>query len=112
MYNRYQGNTGRFVREGEPEPRPHLPGRPPAGHMSPPPEERGARRGPPPGRGGGPGGAPAGLRLPELLQGLLPRGLPDGLETEDLLLLLVLYLLYKDSGDRELLIILGAMFLT
>ncbi len=30
-------------------------------------------------------------------------------ETEDLLLALILYLAYRESGDRELLIILGAM---
>lgn len=41
---------------------------------------------------------------------LLPKVLPDGLETEDLILLLVLYLMYKESGDRELLVIMGAMF--
>ena len=34
-----------------------------------------------------------------------------GFETEDLLLLLILYLLYRESGDEELLILLGAMFL-
>ena len=38
-------------------------------------------------------------------------GLSDGLETEDLLLLLILYLLYRESGDTELLVIMGAMFL-
>jgi len=32
------------------------------------------------------------------------------LETEDLLLLLILYLLYRESGDSELLMILAAMF--
>ena len=32
-------------------------------------------------------------------------------ETEDLLLVLILYLLYRESGDEELLVILGAMFL-
>ena len=41
---------------------------------------------------------------------LLP-GLGEGFETEDVLLLLILYLLYRESGDQELLIILGAMFL-
>ena len=36
---------------------------------------------------------------------------PSGLEPEDLLLLLVVYLLYRESGDRELLITLGALLL-
>ena len=31
------------------------------------------------------------------------------LESEDLLLVLILYLMYRESGDKELLIILGAM---
>ena len=31
------------------------------------------------------------------------------LESEDLLLILVLYLLYRESGDKELLFILGGM---
>ncbi len=33
------------------------------------------------------------------------------LETEDLLLILILYLMYRESGDKELLIIMGAMYL-
>lgn len=33
------------------------------------------------------------------------------LETEDLILLLVLYLLYRESGDTEMLFILGALLL-
>lgn len=33
------------------------------------------------------------------------------LETEDLILLLILYLLYRESGDTEMLFILGAMIL-
>ena len=31
------------------------------------------------------------------------------LETEDFILLLILYLMYRDSGDTELLIIMGAL---
>jgi hypothetical protein len=33
------------------------------------------------------------------------------LETEDIILLLILYLMYRESGDSELLIIMGGMFL-
>lgn len=47
-------------------------------------------------------------RLPIL--GDLPQKLGD-LETEDLLLILILYLMYRESGDKELLIIMGAMYL-
>ena len=42
--------------------------------------------------------------------GDLPQKLGD-LETEDLLLILILYLMYRESGDKELLIIMGAMYL-
>ena len=91
MYKRYRGNSGHmeWVEEhavpSEPFPMPPPP--PPW----PPPQER-----------------------PGFLSGLLGRflpGLQEGLETEDLLLLLILYLLYRESGDMELLIILGAMLL-
>ena len=49
--------------------------------------------------------------LPGLDLGRLLPGLGTELETEDVLLLLILYLLYRESGDRELLIVMGAMFL-
>lgn len=116
MYNRYQGNTGRYVRVADPEPfqRRPLPGRsqlPVPGY-----QERDGKR-PPPARGGGLGGLGGlGNLLPldgiqEKIGGLLSNVLSDGLETEDLILMLILYLMYKESGDTELLIILGAMFL-
>ena len=134
--NKYDGNTGRFIRMPEPElPRArhaaHAPlmgapptrrpeGRPegaPAGERPPqrPPERPAGNcrraglgtKSPPPGRGGGLGGLISGL--PSSLEALLSRLLPDSLETEDLLLMLILYLMYRESGDRELLIIMGAM---
>ena len=44
----------------------------------------------------------------DILRGVLPS--PAGApETEDILLLLILLLLYRESGDTELLMILGAM---
>ncbi len=85
MINRYEGNTGRVTRMPEPQDLP-----------PPPPKYRGPPRYP-----ATPGAAPGSL---------LP-GLGEGFETEDVLLLLILYLLYRESGDQELLIILGAMFL-
>ena len=45
------------------------------------------------------------------LSGLFSRLSLNRLEQEDLLLMLVLYLLYRESGDRELLIALGAFLL-
>ena len=90
MINRYEGNTGRVVRL--PEAQDLAP--PPAPPPSPPTERR-------PGRGFFPGFADLGRILP---------GMQD-FETEDLLLVLILYLLYRESGDEELRVILGAMFL-
>ena len=51
---------------------------------------------------------------PEVRQPAAPRRAPGtprpaAPETEDLLLLLILYLLYRESGDSELLMIIGAM---
>lgn len=46
--------------------------------------------------------------------GLLTRfltGRLEALEAEDVILLLILYLMYRESGDNELLIIMGAMCL-
>ena len=46
--------------------------------------------------------------------GLLPGRLLSGLrelDSEDLLLLLILWLLYRESGDLELLVIMAAMYL-
>lgn len=124
MYNRYDGNTGRFVRMPEPErPEPAALRRPPppqpAQERRPPPRRN--EGGPPPARRDGPYApyAPAAPRGGADLAGLLPRGVKDalggllrgGLETEDLLLMLILYLMYRESGDKELLIVLGAMLL-
>ncbi|MBQ7692312.1 MAG: hypothetical protein IJT29_01750 [Oscillospiraceae bacterium] len=87
MINRYEGNTGRVTRLPEPQDL----------HPAPPPPVPAPRAAPnPPG-------------IPDLRR-LLPELMGD-LETEDLLLLLILYLMYRESGDQELLIIMGAMFL-
>lgn len=117
MYKRYDGNTGRFVQMPEPEPRrraevPALRNPPPVTYSRPeppqPPPRRAAKRGPPPARGGG-------LEdlLPSELTGLFGKLVPnvfkEGFELEDLLLMLILYLMYRESGDKELLIVLGAM---
>ena len=89
MINRYEGNTGRVTRMPEKHDL----------YPPPPPAERPPR----------PPGPPK--PLPGLdLRRLLP-GTAADLETEDLLLLLILYLMYRESGDQELLIIMGAMFL-
>jgi len=92
MYNRYQGNSGRVERVGEP------------------PEKEVPRE--------VPWEAPEERRPPSPLSGLsgelgrvFRRLQPDRLETEDLLLLCVLYLLYRESGDEEFLIAMGGLLL-
>ncbi len=87
MVKRYDGNTGR-VRHVEERSAPLPPPTPP--HRPPP--------APPPGA----------VPLPQQLHRLLTGTLGE-LETEDLLLLLILYLLYRESGDRDWLVTLGAM---
>jgi len=42
------------------------------------------------------------------LSSLFSRLSPQNLEQEDLILMLILFLLWRESGDRELLIALGA----
>ena len=108
MYNRYKGNTGRVERVDDGEHhgnRNSMPPHPYRGYPPPPtPPGRGYPPQPPP--------PPPGRRpsILDALDGILPKKL-EGFETEDLLMLLILYLMYKDSGDKELLIIMGAMFL-
>lgn len=91
MIHRYDGNTGRMTLLPEPGDLP-----PPPPYIPPAPER--PMRPPPP-------GPPPFQPFDRLLASL------GALETEDLLLALVLWLLYRESGDVELLIILGALFL-
>ena len=88
MYNRYRGNGSRPERmEDHPSAKSPTPCRPPF----PPPSVKPSKR-----------------------SGLIPEKLTKSLaslETEDLLLILILYLMYRESGDKELLIIMGAMYL-
>ena len=90
MIHRYEGNTGRMRRY--PEHTEHTP-------SEAAPESRAERR-------------PSAGQLPSSLTGLIDRLLPShgaAPETGDVLLLLILLLLYRESGDTELLMILGAM---
>lgn len=91
-YNLYRGNGSRAERiDDRRSEKPRQ-----TSNVSRPPQ----RRPPPP--------AEPLARLPIL--GDLPKKLGE-LETEDLLLILILYLMYRESGDKELLIIMGAMYL-
>ena len=94
MAKRYEGNTGR-VRPLAEEPV-RRPDPPPPEAPSLPPRQPGA------------GANPLAELLPRQLQRMLSGSLRD-LETEDLLLMLILYLLYRESGDPEWLLTLAAM---
>ena len=89
---RYDASTGRV--SGVPE---SVAVTPVAPVMPPPPPPPRPRPAPPPSFGG-------------LLPGRLLSGLGE-LDREDYLLLLILWLLYRESGDFELLIIMAAMYL-
>ena len=89
---RYDASTGRI--SGMPEPIAAPPVAPPSSPPMMPPRPRPA---PPPPFGG-------------LLPGRLLSGLGE-LDSGDLLLLLILWLLYRESGDLELLVIMAAMYL-
>ena len=81
--NRYNAATGKREHISEPE--------------RFPPEKREPPR-PKPGRGG------SGMDLNAILNRLSPQRM----EQEDLILMLILFLLWRESGDQELLIALGA----
>jgi len=94
LYNRYQGNTGRVERidtpEAPPESRVQRPPLPGAGEQRPP-------------------GSLSGLSGE--LGRLLHRLTRMNLETEDVLLLMILYLLYRESGDEDFLFMLAGVLL-
>lgn len=108
-YNRYNGNTGRVERVEDLPSSPAAPGADLRG-PSPPPGR------PQPPRPRPVQAPPASARRPGLLGGmtgelgrLLQRLSPMNLEAEDLLLILILYLLYRESGDEEFLIMIGGL---
>ena len=112
MYNRYIPNDqGVYVRVTEPEPWDGPQGS----------QEQGRETYAPPGgsdrsRGGGydayggqpSGGDPGGQGI---LQGILGRLHLGDLDTGDLLLLAIMFLLFKDNGDEELLMALGLLLI-
>ena len=98
-YNRYNGSTGERVRV-EDAPPPERPPSPLPPEDAPAPEHSGNEKTPP---------SPL-LSLRSGLDGIFERLDPKRLETEDLLVLAILWLLYRESGDWEMLIALGAYY--
>ena len=89
MLNRWQGNTGKVQRIEE---------------ESLASKEHFHRPSPPPPNSSGFEG------IMKRIEKIAP-GVKEPMDNEDIILLLILYLLYRESGDSELLIIMGAMFL-
>jgi len=121
MYNRYIGNTGRVIRIDD---SPQSSKKSADEHSSPksrsssqPRQEQSSRENSrQPQRSPLPGAQCQ--RPPSPLSGLsgiaseIMRKLsPDSFEIEDILLILILWLLYKESGDEELLFTMIALFL-
>ena len=89
MLNRWQGNTGKVQRIDE----------------SSLEKEKPSCTVPPPQGSGTPMES-----IVKRIKKFVP-GVKEPLDNEDMILLLILYLMYRESGDSELLIIMGAMFL-
>ena len=111
MLNRWQGNTGKVRRIDEADLEQKYPPNPlprPNGFFA-----SGAAGGA--GYSAGNGGllGELGGGLGEILGklGKLVPGTKEPLDNDDIILLLILYLMYRESGDSELLVIMGAMFL-
>lgn len=101
LYNRYiRGSDGVYTRVAQPDPPPHSAPPPPPGPDMPPPP-------PPPPRDPPPGRAPE----MDLLNRLLARLHLGDLDSGDLLTLLLLFLLFREGADEELLIALGLLLI-
>ena len=101
-YNRYNGSTGERTRVEEPA------SVEPPRDASPLPRESAPERPPPPESEKTPPSPLLSLRSG--LDGIFERLDPKRLETEDILVLAILWLLYRESGDWEMLIALGAYY--
>ena len=97
MYNRYDGNSGRYVRVDD---APAAPGKP-NGTPAPPSQRQ---------SGIAPRQRPERRDGADIFSRIIPNAIAE-LDTEDVILMLVLYLMYRESGDKELLIMLGSLFL-
>ena len=135
MYNRYiRNDNGAYARIPEERNGGPSPGGPPPGESSPggPPPGSPSPGGPPPGgpppggpsSGGPPPGGPGPKRPPHgppggrpadgltgILQHLLDQFHLDHVDTGDLLLLALLFFLFRENADEELLVALGLLLI-
>ena len=109
LYNRYiRGSDGGYTRIAQSDPPPHsAPPPPPGPDMPPPPGPDMPPPPPPPPRNPPPGRAPE----MDLLNRLLARLHLGDLDSGDLLTLLLLFLLFREGADEELLIALGLLLI-
>lgn len=109
LYNRYiRGSDGGYTRVAQSDPPPHsAPPPPPGPDMPPPPGPDMPPPPPPPPRNPPPGRAPE----MDLLNRLLARLHLGDLDSGDLLTLLLLFLLFREGADEELLIALGLLLI-
>ena len=116
MYNRYirndNGSYTRIPQEEPPRPQQGGPQQPKQEQPSPPPKQEssardGPRREPPP--------PPSAGRVADGLTGLLRHILDqlhlDHVDTGDLLLLVLLFFLFREDADEELLVALGLLLI-
>lgn len=108
LYNRYiRGSDGGYTRVAQSDPPPHSPSPPPHSASPPPPGPDMPPPPPPPPRNPPPGRAPE----MDLLNRLLARLHLGDLDSGDLLTLLLLFLLFREGADEELLIALGLLLI-
>lgn len=97
MYNRYiRNDDGVYARQPQPRPEPE----PPRQETPPPPPPR--PEPPPPPKGSG--------QIP-FLSGILEKLHLGSVDFGDLLLLLLLFQLFRENGDEELLIAIGLLLI-
>ena len=117
MYNRYiRNDTGSYARipEEEPSPRQAAPPRQPPPKPDPPPRQETPpprQEAPPPRREAPPPRQERSDVLARALRGLLDRLHLESVDTGDLLLLVLLFLLYEEHADEELLFALGILLI-
>lgn len=118
MYNRYiRNDSGSYTRIPEEEARPQAQSPPPVQPERPNPPPREAPPAPPPDPPGhqsrpapnGPGRAADGLT--SFLRHILDRLHMDHVDTGDLLLLILLFFLFREDADEELLVSLGLLLI-
>ncbi|HHU22910.1 MAG TPA: hypothetical protein GXZ52_05765 [Clostridiales bacterium] len=108
-YKKYKGNSGNFIRVMEPKDHQRIPGPPPISkNPGQPVPVPGHNRNPLPSKHKQGIHFP-GFKIPDMFGGLFKNLGIGNLESEDILLILILLFLYKESGDIELLIILGVL---